>query len=124
MPKEGRIYARYYIVRGHTTLWRGNADEKGAQFLEVVITSNEFNSTQGIFQVLALQGTGAGIVDGELKTEKDLNVLLDRDFNGLDSALKEVQTITSHAELHGFKPVSLIEQLEYEEKRRQSKRAS
>jgi hypothetical protein len=33
MAKEGKIYARYYIVRGHKTLWRGKAEEKGSQFL-------------------------------------------------------------------------------------------
>jgi hypothetical protein len=124
MAKERKIYAKYYIVRGHKTLWRGKAEEKGSQFLEIVITSNEFNSTQGIFQVFALEGTGAGIVDGELKTEDRTNVLLDKDFNGLDEAVKQLQAIAIHAETHGFKPISLIEQLEYEEKRRKSKKSA
>ena len=112
MAKERQIHVRYHIVRGHTTLWRGNADEKGSQFLEVVISSNEFTSTHGRFQVLALQGIGAGIVDGELKTEDDTNVLVDRDFDGLDAALKELQTITTHAASHGFEPVSALEHSE------------
>ncbi|HTT18992.1 MAG TPA: hypothetical protein VMG82_08600 [Candidatus Sulfotelmatobacter sp.] len=117
-----RIYSRYDIVRGQTTLWRGNVHEKGSHFLELVITSNEFNSTQGVFQVLAFQGIGAGIVDGELKTEDNTNVLVDRDFNGLDAALNEVQKITAHAQSHGFKPLSLIGQFQYEQNRRESKK--
>jgi hypothetical protein len=108
MAKERSIHARYQIVRGRTTLWRGQADEKGSQFLEIVITSNELDSTQGVFQVLALQGIGAGMVDGDLKTEDETNILIDRDFDGLDAALREVQMITAHAESHGYKPLPTV----------------
>ena len=83
MPKERKNYARYYIVRGHQALWRGDPAEHGAQFRQVVITSNEFNSTQGVFQVYGLEGTGTGIREGKLSISAgDPAVLFDGGIAG------------------------------------------
>ena len=39
--------------------------KKGLNSVRVVITSPEWNSTAGVFQVYALEGTGNGIADGK-----------------------------------------------------------
>src|SRR5258708_21007985 len=90
--EKRKHYARYYIVRGHQALWKGDPSESGAQFRQVAITSNEWNSTQGIFQVYGLEGTGKGIVAGKLAvSDNDTAILFQRDFQGLDPAGKKFQ---------------------------------
>jgi len=122
MAKEPKPYARYYIVRGHQTLWRGDAAEAGSEFRELVITSNEFNSTQGTFQLFALEGTGTGIKDGKLAVaESEPKVLCDQDFQGLEAAAKKFGEVVKEAEAQGFKTVSVIDQLEFEDRLRRSK---
>jgi hypothetical protein len=71
MEKERKIYSRYVFNRGLQTLWKGDAAKAGSQFRSIAITSDEFNSTQGIFQVLALEGIGRGIKDGKFAGSKD-----------------------------------------------------
>jgi len=51
MEKERKFYARYYIIRGQKALWKGGPAEHGSQYRNIVITSNQFTSTQGKFQV-------------------------------------------------------------------------
>jgi hypothetical protein len=110
-------YARYYIVRGHQALWKGDPAENGAQFRQVAITSNEWNSTQGTFQVYALEGTGKGIRDGKLAvSSEDPKVLFDGDFQGLDAAGEKFDQIIKEAQAQGFRLVTLIDELKFQAK--------
>jgi len=119
MPNERKPYARYYIIRGHQALWKGDPSEKGAQFRQLVITSNEFNSTQGIFQLYGLEGTGDGIRDGKLAiSESDPKILIDADFNGLDEAVKKFAQIVKETQAQGFKEVTMMDELEFTAKLR------
>ena len=119
MDRKRKIIARYYIVRGNQALWNGDPAESGAQFRQVVITSDEWNSTRGIFQVYALAGVGKGIQNGKLAVSTDdPKVLFDQDFQGLEAASKKLTEIVEEAVAEGFKPVSLIDVLEFEAKRR------
>ena len=65
IAKEQKVYSRYIFNRGLQTLWKGDTAVAGSQFRSVAITSDEFNSTQGTFQVFALEGVGRGIRDGK-----------------------------------------------------------
>ncbi len=117
MQKERKPYARYYIVRGHQALWKGDPAEDGSQFRQVVITSNEFNSTQGTFQLYALEGTGKGIQNGKLTvSEDDPHVLIDHDFKGLDSAGKKFTQVVKDAIANGYKPITLMDEMEFQAK--------
>ena len=119
MPNERKPYARYYIIRGHQALWKGDPSEKGAQFRQLVITSNEFNSTQGIFQLYGLEGTGDGIRNGKLAiSESDPKILIDADFNGLDEAVRKFTQIVKEAQAQGFKEVTMMDELEFNAKLR------
>ena len=112
-------YARYYIVRGHQALWKGDPSESGAQFRQVAITSNEWNSTQGIFQVYGLEGTGRGIVDGRLAVSDSAPaVLFDGDFQCLDAAGEKFQQIVREAQEQGFRPVTLMDEMQFQAKLR------
>lgn len=97
MNETKKIYARYPYIRGNQALWRGDATEKGAQFRQVVVTSNEWMSTQGIFQVYGLEGTGNGIVDGKLSVSSNPTLLFDKEFEGLDAAGKKFAEIVNEA---------------------------
>ncbi|SRR5258708_5185566 len=119
MPKERKPYARYYIIRGHQALWKGDPAESGAQFRQLVITSNEFNSTQGTFQVYGLEGTGNGIRDGKFATSgDDPKVLFDDDFNGLQAAVQRFTRMLEEANAQGFKEVTMMDELEFNAKLR------
>jgi hypothetical protein len=122
MKKERKIYSRYVFNRGLQTLWKGDAAENGSQFRSIAITSDEFNSTQGIFQVLALQGIGKGIQDGKFTGSKDEpEVLLDQDFRGLDEAGKKFDELVAEAECKGFNKITFMDIIDFEEKARQWK---
>lgn len=85
--QKPKVYARYYIVRGHGALWKGDPAEGGSKYRGFAITSNEFFSTAGTFQVYGLEDTSAGIKDGELvMSDEKTTVLFDNDFEGLDVA--------------------------------------
>lgn len=121
MEKERKIYSRYVFNRGLQTLWKGDAAKAGSQFRSIAITSDEFNSTQGIFQVLALEGIGRGIQDGKFAGSKDdPKVLFDKDFHGLDEAGKRFDNLVLAAEQEGFKKISFLDIIDFEEKARES----
>jgi hypothetical protein len=121
MEKERKTYARHFIVRGGVALWNGDAAEAGSRFRQFVITSNEFNSTAGIFQAYALEGTAKGVKDGALLiSDQDPKVLFDEDFNGLDSAVKKVKTMVEASEKVGFKVMTMMDHMDFLEKQRQS----
>lgn len=92
METEKKVYARYYIVRELKTMWRGDAAETGSLFREFVITSNQFTSTLGTFQVYGLEGASGGIKDGKFSpSDAEPTLLFDEDFNGLDAAAKQFE---------------------------------
>jgi len=121
MATARKPYARYYIVRGEQTMWRGDAANPGSLFRQFVITSNEFNSTQGTFQVLGLEGASGGIKDGKFApSDAEPTVLFDKDFDGLDSAAKQFDQLIAEAQQRGFKPITMMDILEFEDKARRS----
>jgi hypothetical protein len=108
-------------VRGEQTMWAGDAANPGSLFRQFVITSNEFNSTLGIFQVLGLEGASGGIKDGKFApSDTEPTVLFDQDFNGLDSAAKQFDQLIAAAQQRGFKRITMMEILEFENKLRRS----
>src|SRR6202021_3766602 len=104
MATAKKAYASYYIVRGHQTMWAGGAANTGALFREFVITSNEFNSTLGTFQVYGLEGASGGIKGGKFaRSDAEPAVLFDKDFDDLDSAAKQFDHLIADAQQRGFK---------------------
>jgi hypothetical protein len=75
------------------TLWKGDASVAGSLFRSIAITSDEFNSTQGTFQILA-EGLGKGVHDGK--------------FAGSDT--------------EGFKRITFMDMIDFEEKLRASRK--
>jgi hypothetical protein len=124
MATAKKHYARYYIIRGHQTMWRGDAAEPGSPFREFVITSNEFNSTLGTFQVFGLEGASGGIKDGKFaQSDAEPTVLFDKDFTGLDEAAKQFDQLVSESRELGFQPITAWDILEFEDKVRLSKQS-
>jgi hypothetical protein len=121
MATAKKAYARYYIVRGNQTMWAGDAANPGSLFRQFVITSNEFFSTLGTFQVYGLEGASGGIKDGKFAaSDAEPTVLFDKDFNGLDSAAKQFNELVTEAQRRGFNPITMMEILEFEDKARRS----
>lgn len=122
MANAKKTYARYFIVRGFQALWRGDAATPGSLFREFVITSNEFASTQGMFQLYGIEAAGGGIKDGRLvPSAQEPTVLFDKDFDGLDSAAKQFHQLIAEAEGRGFQQVTMMDILEFEDKLRRSR---
>jgi len=102
-------------------MWRGDAAEPGSLFREFVITSNEFNSTLGTFQVYGLEGASAGIKDGKFATSgEEPLVLFDKDFDGLQGAAKQFERLVSEAQKAGFQKITMMDIIEFEDKARRS----
>jgi hypothetical protein len=115
MARARKHYSRYFIVRGIQTLWKGDPAERGSQFREVIITSNEFNSTLGTFQVYGLEGVGNGIQNGKFATSDDEpRVLFDQDLEGLEAAGKKFGELIKQAQADGFEPITFWDMLEFE----------
>lgn len=102
-------------------MWRGDAAEPGSPFREFVITSSEFNSTIGTFQVFGLEGASGGIKDGRFaQSDAEPTVLFDQDFSGLDAAVKQFDQLVSDARKSGFKSITMWDILDFEDKARRS----
>jgi hypothetical protein len=113
MEQDRKFYARYYIVRAQQALWKGGPAEPGSQYRNIVITSNQFTSTQGKFQVYALEGTGKGIQDGKFAgPENEPQRIFDEDFDGLDAAVAKFEQIVKDSIDNGFTPFSLMDEME------------
>ena len=121
MAEHKTHYARYVFVRGNQSLWKGDAAQKGAQFRQVVITSDEWMLSDGKFQVYALEGIGNGIEAGKFSTVPTPKVLFDGDFDGEKAAADKFQEIVARAESDGFRAVTLFEEMEFHEKLRSSR---
>lgn len=121
MSTDKASFSRYFINRGLTTLWKGDAAEPGASFRSIVLTSPDFNSTSGPFQVLALEGTGAGVKDGRFAgTQGTTKVLFDEDRDGAEKAAEQYKALIEAAEAEGFSVVTIWDEIEFENKARQS----
>lgn len=123
MAAAKKIYSRYFIVRAAQTMWHGEAADAGSLSRQFLITSDEFPpAIQGAFQVYALQGESGGIKDGSLvASDKEPKLLFDKDFNGLDSAVRQFQQLVAEAERHGFRRVTIMDELEFQDKLRRSR---
>jgi hypothetical protein len=123
MTNEKIHYARYIYVRGLQTLWRGDPANGGALFRSVAIVTDQFNSTIGVFQVYALEGTGKGVEDGKFAgADGAPRLLFDEDFDGMDAAVTQFEKLENQAVEEGFKIMSLWDQIEFEEKLRASRK--
>ena|SRR5579871_3533338 len=110
MSEQKRIYSRYIFNLGLETLWKGEVADAGSKFRSIVITSNTFNSSQGIFQVLALEGIGKGIKNGVfLGAEDNIKVIHDEDENGGQAAGKKFDELVRTAKKDGFAPISFMD---------------
>jgi GNAT superfamily N-acetyltransferase len=122
MPEEKKIFARYYIVRGNQALWIGDAAENGARFRQICITSNDWASPFGVFQVYCLQGTSKGLKDGTLQIGPP-ELLFDGDFQGQGDADRKFNELIEQAKREGFRIPSGIELIEFEAKAQEQRRA-
>jgi hypothetical protein len=123
MAGERKIYSRYIINRGLTTLWKGDPATPGALYRSIVLTSPDFNSTVGQFQVLALEGVGKGVENGKFAgPQGEARVLFDEDRNGLEGAAKAFDVLVKDAEKEGFSQMTFWDQIEFEAKLRDSQR--
>jgi hypothetical protein len=119
--EENKSYSKYYIIRGNLALWKGDPAESGTKFRQVIITSNEWNSSQGTFQVYAIEGTSKGIQERKLAIADDGPALLfDEDCRGLGAARERCSRLIQEAEALGFKPVTLIDEMELQAKLRRA----
>ena len=115
--------ARYIYVRGLQTLWRGDPANPGAFFRSVALVTDQFNSTLGVFQVYALEGTGKGVENGKFAgPDGEPRLLFDKDFDGMDAAARHFEELVKQAVAEGFKIMSMWDQIEFEEKLRASKK--
>ena len=114
MP-EKKIFSRYYIVRSNQALWIGNAVEDGTRFRQVCMTSDEWASPFGVFQVYCLQGVSHGLKDGTLQVGPP-ELIFDGDFQGQADADKKFEELVSQAENEGFRVPSTMEILEFQSK--------
>lgn len=121
MNNKPQSYARYYIIRGNQALWKGDPAESGAQFRQVVMTSNAWNSTQGAFQVYCLEGASKGVADGKFSVSPEtFPVIFDGDFQGAEAAGKKFDELVREAQRQGFKNVSVMDEMEFQAKLRKS----
>lgn len=121
MPGDKKIFARYYIVRGNQALWIGDAAEDGAQFRQVCITSNEWASPFGVFQVYCLQGTGKGLKDGTLQVGPP-ELLFDGDFASQTDADRKFKELVEQANQKGFRVPSGMEMIDFQAKAEEQRR--
>jgi hypothetical protein len=121
MAEKKEIFSRYYIVRGNQALWVGNAVEDGARFRQVCMTSNEWASPFGVFQVYCLQGTGQGLKDGTLHVGPP-ELLFDDDFQDQADADKKFAELVKQAESEGFRVPSTMQMLEFQAKAQEQRR--
>jgi len=59
----------------------------------------------------------AAIKDGKfVPSDAEPTVLFDKDFDGLDSAAKTIQSVGHRCTETGFKPITMMEMIEFEGK--------
>jgi hypothetical protein len=117
MVSERKIYARYIYNCGLRTYWKGDASKAGSQFRSIAMTTDAFANTEAVYQVYALEGTGNGVVNGKFAgTKGDTSVIFDKDFQGMDAKAKQFAEVANDAQREGFKPIDVMDWLEFESK--------
>jgi len=111
---ERKSYGRYYFIRGHQSLWKGDPSLSGSRFREVVITSNQWNSTAGVFQVYAIECQSLGMLDATLDVSPAPQLLFDADFDGLAVAAKQFAELANSAKADGYSVLSLFDELDFQ----------
>ena len=94
----------------------------GARFRQVCMTSNEWASSFGVFQVYCLQGAGHGLKDGTLQVGPP-ELVFDADFQGQADADKKFDELVKQAQGEGFRVPSTMDILEFQAKAQQQIRA-
>jgi hypothetical protein len=93
-----------------------------ALFRSIALVTDQFNATVGVFQVYALEGIGKGIENGKFAgTQGEPRLLLDREFENMDEAARQFKELMTEAELEGFQPMTIWDQIEFEDKARASR---
>lgn len=116
-------YARYIYNRGLVVLWKGDPAESGSLARSIALVTDAFNSTLAPCQVYELEGVSKGIADGKFAgTEDDPVLRFDQDFTSFADAGKKVKELTAQAEAEGFNQMTFWDEIEFEEKARQSLR--
>lgn len=105
---------RYCFIRGHQALWKGDPAVSGSQFRQVVITSNDWNSTEGTFQVYAVEGTGLGMAESTMAGAQEPSVLFDSDFEGLEPAGRKFTELVAEAKALGYSVLALFDELDFQ----------
>jgi hypothetical protein len=114
MSEQKKIYSRYIFNLGLETLWKGEVAVAGSKFRSIVLTSNTFNSSQGTFQALALEGIGKGIKNGVFQGIEDIKVIHDKDENGGQAAAKKFDELVTAAKREGFSSMSFMDMVNAE----------
>lgn len=119
MTELRKPFSRYIYNRGLHTLWKGDPAVPGSFFRSVALTSDQFNSSVGRFQVIALEGVGRGVIDGKFAgSEEYPKVLGDFDEDTLKAAGARFDALVKDALTNGFETMSFMDMLEYEAKLR------
>jgi len=95
-------------------LWKGDPALSGTGFRQVVITSNDWNATEGTFQVYAVEGTGRGMAESTMAGAQEPAVLFDSDFEGLAAAGKKFTELVADAKSRGYSVLSLFDELDFQ----------
>jgi hypothetical protein len=115
MVAERRVYFRYVFNCGLRRYWKGDAAKAGSQYRSIALTTDSFANTDAIYQVYALEGTGNGKVNGKFAgTKGDTKVIFDKDFQGMDAAVKIFSDLATAAQKDGFKPIDFMDWIEFE----------
>ena len=86
MSNQKQGYSRYLVVRGHGIFWQGDPSS-GGRFRELFITSDQWSSMAGIFQVYGIEGKSSGLDGGFVSVlEEGKKLIFEGDFAGFDAA--------------------------------------
>jgi hypothetical protein len=109
MSDQEQVYSRYLIVRAHGLFWNGDPSKSGSRFREFFITSDDWSSMAGTFQVFGIEGTSNRLQDGFLVISDDSkNLIFDGDFAGLEAAEVKYKQLVAEAIKEGFIKTSKI----------------
>jgi hypothetical protein len=112
--KNRHSYARYPIIRGSESFFNGDFSTNGTKCRQIMISSNEFASIHGTFQVYCVEGVSHGIVDGELSVPLPYSLLFDVDFNDFDAAKTKFTELIEETKKQGFRGFTLMDELNFQ----------
>jgi len=111
--KDKSNFARYGFIRGMETLWMGKAEQKGSRCRQVCMTSPDWASPFGTFQVYSVQGVSQGVVDGTLHTSPP-ELLFDADFADYQAAEKKFSELAAQSQKEGFDPLTMQDWIDFQ----------